>query len=342
MAARSFLGAGDILLERIVGGVGQGLEGPYKANKLGLQPAVETRQSTSKGRYDYGQTLESVNLQQPTTLTLELKEVVGAVLAMALMGTSAALAQASGTLVDEAVAGKKGKWVSVAGKLNLAETVVVEHQNARTGTYAATGGNTGNFTCSAVTVAAGTRAGVYTGTLTAATAFTIVGPAGTVGSGTFGSAFSTGGLGFTITAGGTPGVAGDSFTITVVPSGSDSTLVEGTDFKLNRPLGLIMLLPGSTAPEDTVFKVSGAYSGTSGTRISGGTQSEVRVRIVFDGINMADGTECTAEVFEAVLATESEFDFLPDDFGVVTLSGNCKTPVGKDAPYIVDLKALPT
>ena len=211
------------------------------------------------------------------------------------------------------------------------------------GTYAMVAGSTGNPTCGTITVTGPALPGVYRAIFETATKFEIEAPNGvTLGVGTVGTAFNAGGLAFTITAGGTAAVAGDSFTITVVPSGSDSTLAEGVDFKLNRPLGLIMLLPDSTAPEDTVFKVSGAYSGTTGTRISGGTQSEVRVRIVFDGINMADGTECTAEVFEAVLATESEFDFLPDDFGVVTLSGNCKTPVGKDAPYIVDLKALPT
>lgn len=338
MAARSFLGAGDIYIERILAGVGQGLKGPFYANKLSLKPNVDVKQSTSKGRYDYGQNLETVNLAQPSDLALEFKEVVGDVLAMALMGTSTALSSASGTMVDATFPLVTGNWVST-GHLNLNASLVVEHQVARTGTYAATVGNTGNFTSGSVTVANLTAVGVYTGTFTAATAYTLRDASGaTVGSGTTGAAFSNGGISFTITAGGTAAVAGDSFTITVAPSGADSTLIEGTDYKLNRPLGLIMLLPGSTAPSGTVAKLTGAYAGATGTRIRGATVSEVRCRILFDGINQADGSECTAEVWEAILSAESEFDFLPDDFGVVSLTGTAKTPTGKTEPYVVDLK----
>lgn len=249
MAARSFLGAGDVYLERIVGGVGQGLAGPYYANKLSLQPNVDTKRSTSKGRYDYGQNLESVNLPQPSDLALELKEVVGDVLAMALMGTASTLTAASGTMADQTVVIKKGKWVSL-GRLNLDAVITVEN------------------------------------------------------------------------------------------SGNTTTYVENTDYKLNRPLGLIMVLPASAIADGATLNVSGAYDGATGTRIAGATQSEVRVRILFDGINQADGSEVTAEVYEAILSADSEFDFLPDDFGVVSLTGTAKTPVGKNEPFIVDLKTV--
>ncbi len=250
MAARSFLGAGDIFIELIVGGVGQGLEGPFYANKLGLQPSVEVRQSTSKGFADYGQVLETVNLQQPSALTLELKEVKGAVLAYALMGTSAALTQSSGTHADQAVTIKKGKWVAIGDKINLA----------------ATG-------------------------------------------------------------------------ITVENSGGTTTYVEGTDYVLNRRLGLIQVLETSAIADNASLLVSGGYGAVAGTRVSGATRNEIRCRIVFDGQNLADGSLVTAEIYEAILSAESEFDFLPDDFGVVSLTGTAKTPVGKTAPYVVDLKA---
>ena len=62
MAARSFVGAGDIYINRQVDGVSQGWVGPIYANALQLQPSVNTIQSTSKGRHDYGQVLESVNI----------------------------------------------------------------------------------------------------------------------------------------------------------------------------------------------------------------------------------------------------------------------------------------
>ena len=64
----------------------------------------------------------------------------------------------------------------------------------------------------------------------------------------------------------------------------------------------------------------------------------MRAEIIFDGINQADGTQCTVKVWEAVLSADSAFDFLADDFGNVSLTGNLKTPVGKDAPYEVDVQ----
>lgn len=84
-------------------------------------------------------------------------------------------------------------------------------------TAEANGGNTGNATMSEVTLKAGAKAGVYTVTFTAATKFDVHDPDGfKIKSGTTGTAYSDD-LGFTITAGGTAMVAGDGFTISVVP-----------------------------------------------------------------------------------------------------------------------------
>jgi len=248
MAARSFLGAGDIYINRMVDGVKQGMIGPIKANKLEIQPQVDTKQSTSKGRYDYGQVLESVNLAQPTEFSLELKEVTGDILVMAFLGTSSALNQVSGSLADFPVTvTKKGSWLPL-GKKNLEALIAVE--------------NVG----------------------------------GTV------------------------------------------TYVEGVDYELNRPLGWIRILPTSVIAVAAVVNVTGGYDAATGTVIAGSTRTEVRAEIVFDGINQADGTQTTVEIWEAVLSADSAFDFLADDFGNVSLTGNLKTPVGKSAPYAVTVQ----
>ena len=343
MAARSFLGAGDVYIDRIVNGTNQGLVGPIYADQFSIQPSVEVKQTTSKGRYDYGQVLESVNLNQPATFTIALKEATLDTLTMAFLGTSAALTEGSGTMSAQVVSmPKKGVWVET-GNLRLGSSITVTGPTGagRTGTYADDVGNTGDFTSGAVTVADNTAVGVYTGTFSSATAYSVTAPGGAVvGSGSTGSAFSAGGLGFTITAGSTPAVNGDTFTITVAAASAGSTLVEGTDYKLNRPLGMIQIMEDSAfvAPGDV--SISGTYAGATGNRISGATLAEVRCRIIFDGINKADGSEATVDVYEAILSAESEFDFLADDFGNVTLTGTLKTPVGKGEPFVVDLKGV--
>ena len=78
------------------------------------------------------------------------------------------------------------------------------------------GGNTGNGTISVVTLQGGAKVGVYAVRMTAATTFKVEDPDGFVieTAGATGAAFADD-IGFTITVGGTPFVAGDGFDITV-------------------------------------------------------------------------------------------------------------------------------
>ena len=90
-------------------------------------------------------------------------------------------------------------------------------------------GNTGNATIGTLSVAEGAVAGDYLVDFTAATAFNVYDPNGyLMRAGATGSAFSAGGVTFTITAGATPCVAGDSFTVTVIDSGPGNVPIPAT------------------------------------------------------------------------------------------------------------------
>lgn len=103
-----------------------------------------------------------------------------------------------------------GVYVTQAG------TILGEILAGTSAAYAATGGNTGNFTCSAVVLEAGLVEGAYNVEFIAPTVFNVHNPNGDfVGEGDTGVLFNQGGLHFTITAGGAAAVAGDSATITV-------------------------------------------------------------------------------------------------------------------------------
>ena len=139
-----------------------------------------------------------------------------------------------------------GEYILSEGNRTISRDVVTIDQNqtlvpgtvlgqslagALTATFAALGANTGNPTCSAITVAAGTTPGEYDLHMTDATHFVVLAPpvgdgAGEeVGHGVFGAAFAAGGLGFTITAGGTACVDGDSFKIPVAVAAADGDFV---------------------------------------------------------------------------------------------------------------------
>ena len=247
MAARGFIGAGDVYIERLIAGVSQGLAGPYYANKFEVKPNVEKKEQTSKGRNDYGQVLESVTFQKPADFTLELSEVNTESLTLALLGTATSSSQASGNLAAVPVVVKLDRWVPVT-KESLTGVTLVTHTT------------------------------------------------------------------------GAP------------------TYVEGVDYAINKPLGLLKAIPGGAILDAASVKVTSAYAAIASTKISGATNADIRAKIIFDGINQADGLPVIVTVWESIIAADSAFDFLADDFNTVNLQGVLKTPTGKTEPFVVELR----
>lgn len=106
-----------------------------------------------------------------------------------------------------------------------------------TGTAAAVGTNVGNGTFGTIAVASPAEIGVYNLRMQDATHFVVETPQGIeLGHGVCGSAFSAGGIGFTLTAGGTAFVAGDSFNITVAATGG-TPFVVGDSFAITVAAG---------------------------------------------------------------------------------------------------------
>lgn len=110
--------------------------------------------------------------------------------------------------------------VTVAGSVALPSGTVLGRLTVGAATAAAVAGNTGNGTMGAVTVSAGAKPGVYKLTIvepgTNVGAFIVEDPDGiNIGHGNVASAFSAGGLAFTLADGSTDFAAGDQFTITV-------------------------------------------------------------------------------------------------------------------------------
>lgn len=248
MAARGFLGAGDLYIARYVGGVAQAWQGPYECKKFEIKPNVELKEMTSKGRSTYGQVIESVAIPQPADLTVDLPEVNKESLAIALLGTVAAVSQASGSLTDEVV------------------------------------------------------------TVTALDTWIPLSKA--------------------------------SFTTITAKTSADVALTEGEDFITDKQLGWIKVLSSNNngVAAAATIKVSGAYQATSGDEIKGMTNAQLRAKFKLVGKNFADDLPYSVTVHEAVIAADSAFDFLQDDFASVSLPGRMKTPAGFTEPFNVVLQ----
>lgn len=127
--------------------------------------------------------------------------------------------------------------------------------------------------------------------------------------------------------------------IVVKHTSSTPTYVEGVDYEINKPLGLIKILPTGAILDAASVKVSGAYSAISAVKISGATNTDIRAKIIFDGKNQADGLPVIVTVWEAIIAADSAFNFLANDFNTVNLPGTMKTPTGKAEPFVVELRS---
>jgi len=135
MASRAFIGAGDLYIARYVNGAFEDYSGPYECEQFEIKPNVELREKVSKGRSTYGQVIESVTIPQPADLSVALSEVNKESMAIALLGTAAALSQTGGTLSNEPVTAKLDKWVALS-KANWSAAPVVTN-TAGTTTYVA-------------------------------------------------------------------------------------------------------------------------------------------------------------------------------------------------------------
>lgn len=125
---------------------------------------------------------------------------------------------------------------------------------------------------------------------------------------------------------------------TVENAGGTVTYVLGTDYEVNYAMGWVKILPGSVIADNASLLVGGTYNAISGTKISGATNAQLRAQFIFDGVNYADGLPCIVTVHEAVIAADSAFDFLGDDFGAVEMKGQMKTPTGKTEPFTVEMR----
>jgi hypothetical protein len=201
----------------------------------------------SKGRDTYGQVIESVAVPKPADLTVDLAEVNKESLAIAMLGTVAAITQTSGSITAEALSDVVlDGWIPLS-KANL----------------------TGNPT--------------------------------------------------------------------LTDDDAETTYVLGQDYLVDNAMGWVKPLSTGAITAGSDLKFTATYAALTGSEIRGMTDAQLRVQFRLEGKNFVDGSPTRVIVYEAVIAADSAFDFLQDDFAAVSLPGRMKTPVGYNEPFIVQL-----
>lgn len=120
----------------------------------------------------------------------------------------------------------------------------------------------------------------------------------------------------------------------VVKDATDTTTyVAGTDYEVNKRTGMVKVL--TTDLDGDELHISGNTLAKTGSKIQAGTQSVVNVSLRLDGKNLATGADVLVTVWQAQLRSETEFDFMGEDFPELTFSATLVTPNGKTSPFEV-------
>jgi len=120
-----------------------------------------------------------------------------------------------------------------------------------------------------------------------------------------------------------------------------TTYVLDTDYSIvSANTGLIKILAGGAISDEDVLHISYTYGNMTSEKVLGGTDSNIIVKVLFDGLNQANQSDAVVEVYEAVLSPTTGVDFLSDDFTSIELAGIANVPSGGNEAYTVELDVV--
>ena len=113
----------------------------------------------------------------------------------------------------------------------------------------------------------------------------------------------------------------------VVKDETDATTYEeGTDYRVDYELGMVMAISGGGIDAADVIHCSFDHEAMSYSDITGNSDPNIKVKIRFGGKNFVDGKILDAVCFQVALRPTSALQLLSDDFMEVALEGNCEIP----------------
>jgi hypothetical protein len=123
--------------------------------------------------------------------------------------------------------------------------------------------------------------------------------------------------------------------VIVEDSGSITTYVLDTDYLIDTKRGILKTLSTGSITDAEDLLISYDYAAREGYKIKGVVRGSIIVPIRLFGINLANGKEVEFNAASAVLTSNTEVDFLQDDFLSIELTGRLQ--IGSDGPFTVDV-----
>jgi hypothetical protein len=240
-----FLGSGDIYVNRKIGTVYQGWKKVGNATKFEIKENSELKERVSKGRANYGSSLNSVYIHKPAEVNITLDDLDKDNLGLVFLGSTSVVSVSGSSVTDEVVTGYKDHIFQTAHR-KISSVVLTN-------------------------------------------------------------------------------------------SGATVTYVLDTDYSIvDADLGLIKVLAAGAITDAQSLKIDYTYGSMTSNKVAGGTNSNVIMKVLFDGVNQATQEKAVVNVLEAVLSPQSGVDFLADDFTSIELAGRANVPEGGTEAYTVE------
>jgi len=119
-----------------------------------------------------------------------------------------------------------------------------------------------------------------------------------------------------------------------------TTYDEGTDYEVNRRLGLLKVLSTGAIADAAALKASGSESAiTSGARINGAQRYKTVMKWKLDGINLVDNRDVLVGANRAVVTSDAAYDFLQDEVSEAPLAGKLEIPAAGQAPFVIEWRS---
>lgn len=309
--AVSFLGAGDLYMDRLnADGTRNGLL-KVGAAMFSLQSNAEIKEQTAKGRDNYGQVIASATIAQPPQVNINLTELNRNALAMNFLGNLDDLDVAADTVDNEGILIE-----------NLDRFFRLSHRNLTAGTVSVNRPN-------------GSLASAWQADTVYAVGDFVV--PDTPNEHFYKVTESTGDQ--KSHADTEPTWPTDGTTVTDEDvTWQDMGLIEPVEdacWDAIYRTGMVRALPGGTIEAGETIEVTYGYGAYSGGRVMGAVQPTIKAYLFLDGINQVDGKDVEVEVWEAQIRPTSPVDFLADDFTALEMEGTPVTPPTKASPFII-------
>lgn len=128
----------------------------------------------------------------------------------------------------------------------------------------------------------------------------------------------------------------DVSNLVVTDSTGTTTYVLNTDYTFDADMGLLKALSTGSITDDESLLVDYDWAAETGYKITPGSETIVRCKLLLHGKNLETGERCVVEIYDARIRSSGGIDYMADEVGEHGFEGTLTIPTGQTEPYHIE------